>query len=129
SELIQLQTKMQKTIIFITHDLDEALRIGDRIALMRDGEIIQIGTPEEIMMSPKTEYVKKFVEDVDRSRILTAEMIMNANPPLLTYPKDGPRMALRLMKKNGLSSIFVVDRQTQFLGIVTAEDALQAIEN
>lgn len=129
SELIQIQNKMQKTIIFITHDLDEALRIGDRIALMKDGEIIQIGTPEEILMSPKTGYVKKFVEDVDRSRILTAEMIMQTDTPLVTYPKDGPRISLRLMKKNSLSSIFVVDKQQQFLGIVTAEDALQAVEN
>lgn len=129
SELMQLQTKMQKTIVFITHDLDEALRIGDRIALMKDGEIIQIGTPEEIMMSPETEYVKKFVEDVDRSRILTAEMIMDKNTPLVNYPKDGPRISLRLMKKNGLSSIFVVNRQHKFLGIVTAEDALQAVNN
>src|SRR5690625_2959780 len=129
SELMQLQTKMQKTIVFITHDLDEALKIGDRIALMRDGKIIQIGTPEEIMMSPKTDYVKKFVEDVDRSRVLTAEMIMDKNVPLVSYPKDGPRISLRLMKRNGLSSIFVVNRQNKFLGIVTAEDALQAIEN
>src|SRR5690625_2323252 len=129
SELMQIQTKMQKTIVFITHDLDEALRIGDRIALMRDGKVIQIGTPEEILMSPKTEYVKSFVEDVDRSRVLTAEMIMEKNPPLATYPKDGPRLALRLMKKNGISSIFVVNRQNELLGLVTAEAALQAIEN
>lgn len=129
TELMQLQTDMEKTIIFITHDLDEALRIGDRIALMKDGEIIQIGTPEEIMISPETEYVKKFVEDVDRSRILTAEMIMVTNTPVVSYPKDGPRVSLRSMKKNDLSSIFVVDRQQKFLGIVTAEDALKAVEN
>ena len=129
TELIKIQTKMQKTIVFITHDLDEALRIGDRIALMRDGEVIQIGTPEEILMSPKTEYVKSFVEDVDRSRVLTAEMIMDKNPPLATYPKDGPRLALRLMRKNGISSIFVVNRQNELLGLATAEDALKAIEN
>lgn len=129
SELIKIQTKMQKTIVFITHDLDEALRIGDRIALMRDGEVIQIGTPEEILTSPKTAYVKSFVEDVDRSRVLTAEMIMEKNPPLVTYPKDGPRLALRLMKRNGLSSIFVVNKQNNLLGLVTAESALQAIED
>src|SRR5699024_9856774 len=62
TELIRLQEKMKKTIVFITHDLDEALKIGDRVALMKDGEIIQIGTPEEILTSPETEYVKKFVE-------------------------------------------------------------------
>jgi len=128
SELIQIQEKMQRTIIFITHDLDEALKIGDRIALMKDGEIIQIGTPEEILMSPKTEYVRKFVEDVDRTRILTAEMIMQKNTPVITYPKDGPRIALRNMKTNALSSIFVVDKQNNFLGIVKAEDALEAVD-
>ena len=64
-ELLQLHNNMRKTIIFITHDLDEALRIGDRIALMKDGEIVQIGTPEEILMNPSDEYVERFVEDVD----------------------------------------------------------------
>jgi len=128
SELMQIQEKMQRTLVFITHDLDEALKIGDRIALMRDGEIIQIGTPEEILMSPKTEYVKKFVEDVDRSRVLTAEMIMQENTAVVTYPKDGPRIALRRMKTNSLSSIFVVDRQNNFLGIIKAENALEAVD-
>ena len=75
-ELLQLHNDMGKTIIFITHDLDEALRIGDRIALMKDGEIVQIGTPEEILMSPSNEYVERFVEDVDLSKVLTAGHIM-----------------------------------------------------
>ena len=95
SELLEIQNKMQKTIVFITHDLDEALKIGDRIALMKEGEIVQIGTPEEIMMSPATGYVEKFVEDVDRSRILTAEMIMQKTSTVVIHPKDGPRVALR----------------------------------
>jgi glycine betaine/proline transport system ATP-binding protein len=90
NELIQLQSKMHRTMVFITHDLDEALKIGDRIALMKDGAVVQIGTPEEILMSPKTQYVEKFVEDVDRSRVLTAEMVMKT-PFMVTYPKDGPR--------------------------------------
>lgn len=75
-ELLQLHNDMGKTIIFITHDLDEALRIGDRIALMKDGEIVQVGTPEEILMSPSNEYVERFVEDVDLSKVLTAGHIM-----------------------------------------------------
>ena len=69
-ELLELQDKMEKTIIFITHDLDEALRIGDRIALMKDGEIVQIGTPEEIMMSPANEFVEKFVADVNLGKVI-----------------------------------------------------------
>src|SRR5262249_47384813 len=68
-ELRELQEKLKKTIIFITHDLNEALRIGDRIALMKDGSIVQIGTPEEIMITPANEYVEKFIEDVDLSRV------------------------------------------------------------
>lgn len=75
-ELLELQDKMKKTIIFITHDLDEALRIGDRIALMKDGSVVQIGKPEEIMMNPANEYVERFVEDVDLSKVLTASSVM-----------------------------------------------------
>jgi glycine betaine/proline transport system ATP-binding protein len=128
SELVEIQNKMQKTIIFITHDLDEALKIGDRIALMKDGEIVQIGTPKEILMSPATGYVKKFVEDVDRSRVLTAEMIMRKTSTVVVHPKEGPRVALRRMQENGISSIFVLDRQNKLIGIVFAEDALEAAE-
>ncbi len=67
-ELLDLQEKVQKTIIFITHDLNEALRIGDRIALMKDGKIMQIGTGEEILTNPANEFVSEFIEDVDRSK-------------------------------------------------------------
>ncbi len=126
-ELLDLQKKMNKTIIFITHDLDEALKIGDRIALMKDGEVVQIGTPEEILTNPANEYVEKFVEDVDRSKVLTASDVMKAPLPLLML-KDGPRVALRRMKENGLSSIFVVDKEGTLKGVVLAEEALAAAE-
>lgn len=129
SELLVLQNKMQKTIVFITHDLDEALKIGDRIALMKDGEIVQIGTPEEIMMSPATHYVEKFVEDVDRSRVLTADMVMQRTTTVVVHPKDGPRVALRRMQESGISSVFVLDKQKKLIGIVFAEDALEAVEH
>jgi len=127
NELLQLHNDMGKTIIFITHDLDEALRIGDRIALMKDGEIVQIGTPEEILMSPSNEYVERFVEDVDLSKVLTAGHIMKKAD---TVKIDrGPRVALRLMKQLGISSIYVVDKSNRLLGAVTAQDALQATES
>ena len=71
-EMMELQSTMNKTIVFITHDLDEALRIGDRIALMKDGAIVQIGTPEEILTNPANDYVEKFVEDVNLTKVLTA---------------------------------------------------------
>ncbi|MEK4023748.1 glycine betaine/L-proline ABC transporter ATP-binding protein [Mammaliicoccus sciuri] len=125
-ELLQLHHDMGKTIIFITHDLDEALRIGDRIALMKDGDIVQIGTPEEILMSPSNEYVERFVEDVDLSKVLTAWHIMKKAD---TVQVDrGARVALRLMKKLSISSIYVVDKGNRLLGAVTAQDALTATE-
>ncbi|MEA1959792.1 MAG: glycine betaine/L-proline ABC transporter ATP-binding protein [Bacillota bacterium] len=129
NELLELQNKMNRTIVFITHDLDEALKLGDRIALMKDGDIVQIGTPEEILMSPATRYVEKFVEDVDRSRVLTAEMVMKKPTVVVMLPKDGPRVALRSMEENGISSVFAVDKERHLHGLVMAEDALQAVEN
>lgn len=124
-ELLDLQTKMKKTIIFITHDLDEALRLGDRIALMRDGEIVQIGTPEEILMNPANAYVEKFVEDVDRSKVLTAKNVMK-RPETINIDRHGPRVALERMRAEGISSILVVDSNRKLHGYVTADDALQA---
>lgn len=124
-ELLDLQEKMQKTIIFITHDLDEALRIGDRIALMKDGSIVQIGSPEEILINPANDYVEKFVEDVDRSKVLTAEKIMK-RPETVNIDKHGPRVALERIREQGLSSIFVTDRSRNLKGYVTADDVSEA---
>ena len=124
-ELLELQDSMRKTIIFITHDLDEALRIGDRIALMKDGSIVQIGTPEEILTNPANEYVERFVEDVDRSKVLTAAHIMH-RPETVNIEKHGPRVALERMREEGLSSIYVVDGHRNLKGYVTADDASDA---
>lgn len=125
-ELLQLHEDMGKTIIFITHDLDEALRIGDRIALMKDGEIVQIGTPEEILMNPSNDYVERFVEDVDLSKVLTANHIMKHAD---TVQIDrGPRVALRLMESLRISSIYVVDKGGRLMGALTAQDAVSAAE-
>ncbi|MDD9271699.1 glycine betaine/L-proline ABC transporter ATP-binding protein [Paenibacillus sp. GCM10023248] len=124
-ELLELQDKMKKTIIFITHDLDEALRIGDRIALMKDGSVVQIGTPEEIMMNPANEYVERFVEDVDLSKVLTASSVMRR--PETVGLDRGPRVALQLMRESGISNLFVVDRGKKLLGVITAEDASEAV--
>lgn len=124
-ELLDLQEKMQKTIIFITHDLDEALRIGDRITIMKDGAIVQIGTPEDILMNPANNYVERFVEDVDRSKILTASHIMK-RPETVNIGKHGPRVALERMREEGLSSILVIDSKRNLQGYVTADDAAEA---
>ncbi|REJ06037.1 glycine betaine/L-proline ABC transporter ATP-binding protein ProV [Halobacillus trueperi] len=126
-ELLELQESMKKTILFITHDLDEALRIGDRIALMKDGRIVQIGTPEEILVNPANDYVEKFVEDVDRSKVLTAENIMK-RPETVDIQKHGPRTALERMRKEGLSSIYVTDAKRNLHGYVTADDVSHAVK-
>jgi glycine betaine/proline transport system ATP-binding protein len=126
-ELLELQSSVEKTIVFITHDLDEALRIGDRIALMKDGNIVQIGTPEEILMNPSNQYVERFVEDVDLSKVLTASHVMKRAETVQI--EKGPRVALQLMRELGISSIYAVDKQQKLLGVVSAADAKNAVEN
>ena len=124
-ELIDLQANVQKTIIFITHDLNEALRIGDRIALMKDGQIMQIGTGEEILTNPANDYVREFVEDVDRSKVLTASNIMV--PALTTNIElDGPNVALQRMKTEEVSMLLAVDKKRQLRGYITADEAHRA---
>ncbi|MDQ0255759.1 glycine betaine/proline transport system ATP-binding protein [Evansella vedderi] len=125
-ELLTLQEEWKKTIIFITHDLDEALKLGDRIAIMKDGVIVQIGTSEEIMRNPANEYVSNFVEDVDRSKVLVAENVM-IKPDVVTTFKDGPRVAVRRMQDKGISSIFVVEKGGKLKGLLTIDDAVEAI--
>lgn len=121
--LLDLYENMNKTIIFITHDLDEALRIGDRIAIMKDGKVVQIGTPEDILNNCKNDYVKEFVQNVNRSQILKAKDVM-IKPLELLYENDGIKTAKYKMKKNHLTSIFVVEGKRKYKGIVRLEDIL-----
>ncbi len=124
-ELLDLQAEHERTIIFITHDLNEALRIGDRIAIMADGQIMQIGTGEEILTNPANDFVREFVEDVDRSKVLTAQNIMTT--PLTTnIDIDGPTVALNRMKKEEVSMLLAVDRKRHLKGSLTAEGARDA---
>ncbi len=97
-QLIGLQDKLHKTIIFITHDLDEALRLGDRIAILKDGELVQVGAPEEILLRPATDYVEAFVKDVNRARALTVETVMK--PPVCRITAETIGEALIEMKKS-----------------------------
>lgn len=126
-ELIEMQKNMNKTIIFITHDLNESLRLGDRIAIMKDGEVVQIGTGEEILTNPANEYVQRFVEDVDRAKVLTAENIME-RPTFLTLGQAGPRVALQRMQQEGLSNMLVVDKDRTLRGYVTDEEVAAAVK-
>ncbi|MDB5085361.1 MAG: glycine betaine/L-proline transporter, ATPase subunit [Bacilli bacterium] len=128
TELLQIQQLLHKTIVFITHDVKEALRIGDRIALMKDGEIVQVGTPEEILTHPADDYVARFIKGVDVTRVLVAQDVMKRPSPLLRE-KDGPTVALRVLREAGLSSGFVVDDTRRLRGLVTADELVQAAES
>ena len=125
-ELLDLQQRLEKTIIFVTHDLDEALKLGDRIALMRDGEIVQIGTPEEILANPGDAYVERFVAGVDMTKVLSASDVMRRPEPVARYTA-GSRVALHLMEEHDIGSVFVIDRERRLKGIVTLEDTVKAV--
>ena len=127
-ELIEMQKTMNKTIIFITHDLNESLRLGDRIAIMRDGEVVQVGTGQEILTNPANDYVERFVEDIDRTKVYTAEHIME-KPAALSDEKEKPSTVLRVMKENNMSNILVVDKEERLLGYVTREDVENLHQN
>lgn len=120
-ELIEMQKSLNKTIIFITHDLNESLRLGNRIAIMKDGEVVQVGTGEEILSNPANDYVKRFVEDIDRTKVYTAQHIME-EPTAVTTQLETPSEALRIMVDEGMSNILVVDKDEQLIGYVTREE-------
>ncbi len=119
-ELLSLQTKLQKTILFITHDLSEALRVGTRIAVMRDGAVVQIGTPLEIVTQPADKYVADFTQDVDASRILNAELVMK--PAAVLRRSDSVQAALQQMEQAQQQAMYIVDESGQIDGVVERYD-------
>ncbi|WP_083259809.1 quaternary amine ABC transporter ATP-binding protein [Cellulosimicrobium cellulans] len=126
-QLLELQQTLGKTIVFITHDLNEAMHLGDRIAVMRDGRIVQIGTAEQILSDPANDYVAQFVADVDRTRVLTASSVM-VRPAVVVPMGGGPRQASRTMREAQVSAAYVVDRQRRLQGVVRDDDAVAAIK-
>ncbi|SFG99175.1 glycine betaine/proline transport system ATP-binding protein [Desulfotomaculum arcticum] len=126
-ELLDIQSRLKKTIIFITHDINEAFKLGDRVAIMKDAVIEQIGTPEEILAKPRNEYIQKFVQDIDRSKVLQAKNIM-FKPSTLVSLKDGLKVAIKEMEQGGISSIFVLDNERRLQGLVTIDDAIRALK-
>ncbi|GGN01380.1 glycine betaine/L-proline ABC transporter ATP-binding protein [Thermus composti] len=126
-ELLRLQGELKKTILFVTHDLDEALRIGDRIAIMKDGEVVQVGTPEEILARPANAYVAAFVEGVNPAMVYRVEGLMR-EAVTVTLGREGLRAALRKMGQAGVASAYVVDRNRRFLGVVRAEVLAEALK-
>lgn len=125
-QLVDLQRELGKTIIFITHDLNEAMFLGDRIAVMRDGRIVQVGTPDDILTDPATDYVAQFVQDVDRARVLTAAGVMEA-PHAVVQVSAGPRAALRIMRDKQTSAVFVIGPGRRLLGVARDRDVLQQV--
>ena len=126
-QLIDLQGKLGKTILFITHDLNEAMRLGDRIAMMRDGRVEQVGTAEEILRDPASDYVSRFVADVDRTRVLTAGSI--AEPPYAVLGSDrSPRAAHKLLRENQPPWLLVQNRDRTPFGYVWEDDVARAVK-
>lgn len=124
-ELLSIQRKLGKTVIFITHDIDEAFRLGDTVAIMRDGRLIQVATPEGMSTNPADEYVRRFIDSADKTKVLSVRNIM-ITPVSLIKPGDGIDHALRVMRKNELSSVYAVDGQMKLKGILTLSDAMRA---
>ncbi|WGL99070.1 glycine betaine/L-proline ABC transporter ATP-binding protein ProV [Arsenophonus sp. aPb] len=130
-ELLSLQGDKQRTIIFISHDLDEAMRIGDRIAIMQDGIIIQIGTPDEILNNPVNNYVKTFFRGVDISQVFSAKDIARRRPDALLHvaPGFGPRSALKILNDEDRDYGYLIERGQKFVGIVSISSLEQALHD
>ena len=119
-ELLELQRTVHKTIIFITHDLSEALKLGDHVAVMKDGRIVQIGSPQTIVSEPADDYVAAFTQDVDRGRVFTVGSIIRGIEPLLER-EDTVETALSRMREDNLDALYVVDEDSKPVGIVTRQ--------
>src|SRR5680860_287293 len=120
-ELIRLQHELKKTIVFITHDLDEALRLGDRVAILNHGRLVQVSTPAGIVLHPATDYVRAFVEHVNRARVLRVRHVME-DPITVSPAQLGSEVTSVLLASNGLAA-FVQDAQGRYHGTVSYHDA------
>jgi len=124
---LDIQGEVQRTVVFVTHDLDEALTLGHRVAIMKDGEIVQLGSPENILREPANEYVERFVEDVDYAKVRHAESVM-VRAKEVAYINEGPTVVLRRMRQAGLSHIFVLDSERRLVGLADAEEVARRAE-
>lgn len=123
-DLLEIQHRLGKTIVFVSHDLDEALKLGCRIAIMRDGRLIQVGTPEEIIAHPANDYVSAFVEGADRTQVLTAGQIMR-RPTTTAHPEDAPRTLLRKMERSGFGGLVMIDSARKMHGYVSLDSVIR----
>lgn len=124
-ELLSIQRKLEKTVVFITHDINEAFKLGDTVAIMRDGRLIQVGTPEEMSANPADDYVRQFIDSADKTKVLSAKHVMVV-PTCVVRLKDTPQYAIREMRTNGTSTAYVVGERMKLRGIVTIDDAIRA---
>ena len=128
-ELLKLQQESQRTVVFISHDLDEAMRIGDRIAMMEGGRIVQVGTPEDILKNPADEYVKAFFRGVDPTNVLSAgDVARDIYPTIIRHRGEGLRSALERILEEDRTYAYVLDQQGIFQGVVSVDSVKNAME-
>ncbi len=129
-ELLKLQAKAKRTIVFISHDLDEAMRIGDRIAIMEGGSVVQVGTPEEILQNPADDYVKAFFRGVDPTNILTAgDIATDSQVTIIVTDGKSPSVALQRLIKNDRDYGYLIDSNRRFLGVVSTDSLRELLDN
>jgi glycine betaine/proline transport system ATP-binding protein len=128
-ELLKLQAKAKRTIVFISHDLDEAMRIGDRIAIMEGGSVVQVGTPEEILQNPADDYVRAFFRGVDPTNILTAgDIATDSQVTIVVTDGKSPSAALQRLIKNDRDYGYLVDSNRKFIGIVSTDTLRELLD-
>ena len=128
-ELLKLQAKAKRTIVFISHDLDEAMRIGDRIAIMEGGRVVQVGTPEDILQNPADDYVRAFFRGVDPTNILTAgDIASDTQVTIVITEGNSPRAALQRLIKNDRDFGYVLDSNRRFQGVVSTDSLRELID-
>ena len=127
--LLEIQARKRRTIVFITHDLNEAMYVGNRIAVMRDGQVVQVGTAEEILTSPANDYIARFIQDVDRTRVILASTLMR-QPETRIFTGDGPRVALKKLEEWDEEAGWVTDSGTRKLrGMIHTDDVVRALHD
>ena len=126
-ELLSIQEKLNKTVVFITHDINEAFKLGNNISIMRDGRIIQTDVPEEMTINPADEYVREFIDSADKAQVYQVKNFMQ-KPSSLIRLQDGANTALVSMRSNNVSSAYVVDNKMNFVGVLSLDAAFQVRE-
>lgn len=124
-ELLQIQRKLKKTIVFITHDIDEAFKMGDVVCIMKDGKVVQTGTPEHLSTRPADDYVRNFVNGADKTKVVTVRNVM-ITPSSIVRLDNSVDYAIHEMRMNGLSSVFVIDHDLRLSGILSIREAIEA---